>query len=67
MKEIKLASSSEQLPEDLNKIFAGKHWTDIEFKKLVEGLKKFDHDWEKIAAYIGTKNVKQTLLKVLRV
>ena len=34
-------------------------WTDADLKKLIEGLKAFGYDWEKIASHIGTKSAKQ--------
>ena len=35
-----------------------KIWSETDDQKLVEGLKEFGDDWEKIALHIGNKNVK---------
>ena len=34
-------------------------WTDEEHMRFLEALKKYDRDWKRIEAYVGTKNVIQ--------
>ena len=34
-------------------------WTDEEHMRFLEALKKYDRDWKRIEAYVGTKNAAQ--------
>ena len=42
-------------------------WNSTELKKLVEGLKKFGRDLDKIASHIGTKSAEKIEIKIANI
>ena len=40
------------------------YWTEAENNKLIEGLKMFGYNWEKIATHIGTKSAEKVKIKM---